>query len=75
MQAKQYCGLTVCFHAHCGVFRAQESRVLDHTGHTVFVLQVGGEAEDATQGGGSVWVNSISHIHSKRVIWGREAFD
>lgn len=60
--------LTICFHHHCGEFGVSKSWVLDHTGHAVLFLQVGGEAEDAAQGGGSVRVNSITHIHSKRVI-------
>lgn len=46
--------LTVGFHPHCGEFGVWEGRVLDHTGHAVFVLYVGGEAEDAAQGGGAV---------------------
>lgn len=62
------CELTVRFHPHCGEFGVWESWVLNHTGHAVLVLQVGGEAEDAAQSGRSVRVNSITHIHSKRVI-------
>lgn len=48
------CELTVGFHPHCGEFGVWEGRVLDHAGHAVLVLQVGGEAEDAAQGGGAV---------------------
>lgn len=66
---------TVCFHPHCGEFRVGESRVIDRAGHSVLVLQVGGEAEGADQGGGPVCVSSVVHVDSKGVIWCREASD
>lgn len=49
--------------------------MLDHTGHAVLVLEVGGEAEVAAQGGGAVRVSGFSHVHSKRGIWGRKVVD
>ena len=67
--------LTVGFHPHCGVFGVWEGWVLDHTGHAVLVLEVGGEAEVAAQGGGAVRVSGFSHVHSKRGIWGRKVVD
>lgn len=69
------CELTVRFHPHCGEFGVREGRVLDHAGHAVLVLQVGGEAEDAAQGGGAVWVSSVTRVHSENIIWGRKAAD
>lgn len=47
----------------------------DHTGHAVFILQVGGESEGAGQGGGPVRVSRGVQVDSKRVIWSWEASD
>lgn len=61
------CDLTVSFHGHHSDFVLLERRVLDQTGHTVLVLQVGGEAEDAAHGGGSVGVMHVAHVDSEGV--------
>lgn len=61
------CDLTVSFHRHGGDFVLLERRVLDRTGHAVLVLQVGGEAEDAAHGGGSVGVLRVAHVDSEGV--------
>lgn len=61
------CDLTVSFHRHGGDFVLLERRVLDRTGHAVLALQVGGEAEDAAHGGGSVGVLRVAHVDSEGV--------
>lgn len=59
--------LTVRFHPCCAEFVVWEGRVLDHTGHVLFILQVGGEAKDAAQAGGAICVKGFAHIHGKDV--------
>lgn len=61
--------LTVRLHPRCNERAVWEGRVLDHTGHAVVVLQVGGEAEGAVQSGGAVRVKSVVHFDGEKVIW------
>lgn len=66
--------LTVRFHPDCGeLWAVWEGGVRDHAGHVVLILQKGGEAQAAAQGGGAVRVSGFRLVHGERVTWGGAA--